>query len=129
VARLSLSSSLLTPSQEEGQVFKDDFSSAGAAASAGADIDATSKLTATSLQSFVMQAIEDTANNRSSMWQDIMASRPTEIDYLNGHIVQQGFQFGVPCPVNRGLWKEVRALTTNFEAAASAEKMQTITGK
>lgn len=37
---------------------------------------------------------------RSSMWQDLAAGRPTEVDYLNGEIVRLAGQHGVPAPLN-----------------------------
>ena len=40
---------------------------------------------------------------RTSMWWDLQANKPTEIDYLNGAVVQQGQSAGVPCPVNQAL--------------------------
>lgn len=41
-----------------------------------------------------------TAGNRSSMLQDVMRKRVTEIDVLNGAIVDEGRKLGVPTPVN-----------------------------
>ena len=37
---------------------------------------------------------------RSSMGQDVTKGRPTEIDYMNGHVVAQGRERGVPTPVS-----------------------------
>jgi len=48
--------------------------------------------------------------NISSMLQDIMRKRRTEIDYINGAIVSEGERIGVPTPVNRTLWNMVRFL-------------------
>ncbi|MBN2549219.1 MAG: 2-dehydropantoate 2-reductase [Anaerolineales bacterium] len=52
-----------------------------------------------------------TAENRSSMLRDVLRHAPTEIDAINGAIVQAGEQTGVPTPINRTLWQLVRALT------------------
>lgn len=41
-----------------------------------------------------------TANNKSSMLQDIEMGKKTEIDAINGAIVEIGKKFGVPTPVN-----------------------------
>lgn len=41
-----------------------------------------------------------TAANRSSMLQDILAKRRTEISVINGAIVQEGKKLGIPTPVN-----------------------------
>ena len=39
-------------------------------------------------------------NWRASMAQDVAKGRPTEIDYMNGHVVAQGRQRGVATPVS-----------------------------
>jgi len=39
-------------------------------------------------------------NWRASMAQDVAKGRPTEIDYMNGHVVAQGKIAGVPTPVS-----------------------------
>jgi 2-dehydropantoate 2-reductase len=39
-------------------------------------------------------------NWRASMAQDVAKGRPTEIDYMNGHVVGQGKTAGVPTPVS-----------------------------
>ena len=40
---------------------------------------------------------------RSSMLDDLMQKRVTEIDFLNGEIVRLGDKYGVPTPVNRAI--------------------------
>ena len=40
-------------------------------------------------------------NWRASMGQDVTKGRPTEIDYMNGYVVAQGRERGVPTPVSR----------------------------
>lgn len=44
-----------------------------------------------------------TARNHSSMLQDILVGKKTEIDMINGAIVREGEALGVPTPVNRVL--------------------------
>lgn len=44
-----------------------------------------------------------TADNRSSMLQDILAKRQTEISVINGAVAAEGERLGVPVPVNRVL--------------------------
>jgi 2-dehydropantoate 2-reductase len=39
-------------------------------------------------------------NWRASMAQDVAKARPTEIDHMNGHVVAQGRERGVPTPVS-----------------------------
>lgn len=46
---------------------------------------------------------------RSSMWQDLAADRPTEVDYLNGEIVALAGRAGVDAPLNRRLCELVHA--------------------
>ncbi len=48
-------------------------------------------------------------DGRASMWSDLHYRRPTEIDYLNGHIVALGEKAGVPTPLNARLCELVRA--------------------
>ena len=55
---------------------------------------------------------QDTANNQSSMLQDIDRGAPTEIDAINGQIVKVGKEAGVPTPLNHTLWKLVKSKAT-----------------
>jgi 2-dehydropantoate 2-reductase len=49
-------------------------------------------------------------NQYSSTAQDLARGKPTEIDYLNGLIVQRGAALGIATPVNRALWALVKLL-------------------
>jgi len=49
---------------------------------------------------------------KSSMLQSLERSRPTEIDFLNGYVVEQAALVGVPVPVNEALVAIVRELET-----------------
>jgi|TARA_R100000687_G_scaffold36536_1_gene29815 2-dehydropantoate 2-reductase len=40
---------------------------------------------------------------RSSMWEDLQAGRPTEIDWINGEVVKLAEKLGTDAPVNRKL--------------------------
>ena len=54
----------------------------------------------------LMRAINETfrpSRNLSSMHQDLLRGRRTEIDFLNGAIVEVGRRYGIDCPVNRSL--------------------------
>jgi 2-dehydropantoate 2-reductase len=51
-----------------------------------------------------------TANNRSSMLQDVQRGALTEIDAICGAIAHEGEMLGVQTPINRTLWHLVRAL-------------------
>ena len=55
------------------------------------------------------QVCADTAANRSSMLQDILAGRPTEIEALNAQVATRGRALGLPTPVNDLLTLLVRA--------------------
>jgi 2-dehydropantoate 2-reductase len=54
--------------------------------------------------------VRSTAGNRSSMLQDLERGRRTEIDEINGALVEAGEAKGVAMPVNRALWALVRSL-------------------
>jgi len=58
----------------------------------------------------VRQVCQATAANRSSMLQDVLNHRPTEIEALNGQIVAHGKRLGLPTPVNALLTDLIKAL-------------------
>jgi 2-dehydropantoate 2-reductase len=49
-------------------------------------------------------------NWRASMAQDVAKGRPTEIDLMNGHVVAQARQVGVPTPVSAAVVDAVREI-------------------
>ncbi|MBC8507548.1 MAG: 2-dehydropantoate 2-reductase [Anaerolineales bacterium] len=53
-----------------------------------------------------------TAENCSSMLQDINRGAPTEIDAICGAVVKSGEQLNVDTPINRSLWMLVKSMTT-----------------
>jgi 2-dehydropantoate 2-reductase len=55
------------------------------------------------------------------MLQDVLKGRPTEIDAINGKIVERGRAVDVPTPINATLTALVRALERNL-TAQSAER-------
>jgi 2-dehydropantoate 2-reductase len=55
------------------------------------------------------QVCTNTATNRSSMLQDILAGRPTEIEALNAQVASRGRALGRPTPVNDLLTLLLRA--------------------
>lgn len=61
-------------------------------------------------QTRLRQVCTATAPNRSSMLQDVLAGRPTEIEALNAQVVNRGKTLGVPTPVNSLLTQLVRSL-------------------
>jgi 2-dehydropantoate 2-reductase len=49
-------------------------------------------------------------NWKASMAQDDAKGRPTEIDYMNGHVVDKGREVGVPTPVSAAVVETVREI-------------------
>jgi 2'-5' RNA ligase len=58
-----------------------------------------------------------TAANISSMLQDVLNSKRTEIDYINGAITRQGKSLGIPTPVNEVLMNLVKTIESSYEEA------------
>ena len=60
-----------------------------------------------------LQLVNDTfrpSRNLSSMHQDLLNGKRTEIDYLNGAVVELGRKYGIGCPANESLTRMVKAL-------------------
>ncbi len=57
---------------------------------------------------------EATAGNVSSMLQDVLRKRRTEIDYINGVIVRQGQELGIATPVNSALVDLVKTIEASY---------------
>ncbi|MBB6628200.1 ketopantoate reductase family protein [Nocardioides sp. KIGAM211] len=62
----------------------------------------------------VAEAIEVAHDHRPSMLQDVLARRPTEIDWLNGGIAAQGRLAGVPTPRHDAMVALVRGLERSW---------------
>ena len=56
----------------------------------------------------VRRIAETMPTQYSSTAQDLMRGKPSEIDHLNGYVVQKGQALGVPTPANRALWVMVK---------------------
>lgn len=65
------------------------------------------------LINLVMNVVEKTANNYSSMHQDIYHNRKTEIEFINGYVVNKANELGIPVPTNQSLLNQVLALEKN----------------
>ncbi|KAJ3548597.1 hypothetical protein NMY22_g1198 [Coprinellus aureogranulatus] len=61
-------------------------------------------LTAKNLEREVARVAELTANNKSSMLNDIEKGRSIELDYINGYIMRLGALFNVPVPTTTTLY-------------------------
>ena len=58
----------------------------------------------------VRRIYETIPQQYASTAQDIMRGKPTEIDYLNGYIVQRGKALGIRTPANQALWALVKLI-------------------
>ncbi|MHB8470695.1 MAG: ketopantoate reductase family protein [Gaiellaceae bacterium] len=54
-------------------------------------------------------------DHKASMLQDVEARRQTEIDYLNGGIVEFGREHGVPTPLNEAIWALVKGVEESWQ--------------
>lgn len=60
---------------------------------------------------------EATSPNVSSMLQDVLRKKRTEIDFINGVIVRQGRELGIPVPVNLILVNLVKTIEASYNLA------------
>ncbi|MET9315610.1 2-dehydropantoate 2-reductase [Kribbella sp. NPDC003505] len=58
---------------------------------------------------------------RTSMWEDLEAGRPTEIDYLNGEVVRLARSLGRTAPVNERLVELIHAAETDRRSWSGPE--------
>ena len=61
------------------------------------------------------EVCKKTAQNISSMLQDVLAQRPTEINFLNGAIVKESKKLGIDTPVNQALTFLIRAIQKTYK--------------
>ncbi len=59
---------------------------------------------------------ETTAANVSSMLQDVLKQKHTEIDFINGVIVRQAQELNIPCPVNALLVELVKTIEASYSS-------------
>jgi len=62
----------------------------------------------------VRRVAEMTAENKSSMLQDLERGKRTEVEFINGAIVKKGEEFGIDCPTNKTLLNLVRGVESGF---------------
>ena len=60
---------------------------------------------------WLCQILNSYGDVKPSMLQDFERGRITEIDFINGYVVNLGRQFGVPTPANAAVVETVRAIT------------------
>ena len=63
--------------------------------------------TAANIHNRTKAVITSTANNRSSMLQDILAGRRTEIDYISGYLLKVAKRMEVATPYNTALFEDI----------------------
>jgi 2-dehydropantoate 2-reductase len=61
-------------------------------------------------KALVKKAANAPGKHKASMLQDVLAKRPTEVDFMNGAIVHWGEKTGVPTPLNRAVWQLIKGL-------------------
>lgn len=69
------------------------------------------KLDLKALMKAVHEVARATAKNSSSMRCDVLASRMSEIDYINGYIHRLGIKHNIATPENTKMWQTVKYLT------------------
>jgi 2-dehydropantoate 2-reductase len=75
----------------------------------------------------VRRVAEATRENRSSMGQDFDHRRQTEIDAINGAIVREAQELGIPVPFNQAVTDLVKAIEKTFGqgfVVSSAERLK-----
>lgn len=68
-------------------------------------------MNAATMQDVVEGVIASTANNRSSMLQDLDNGRPTEIGALNGYIVAKAREQGISVPTHEAISNHIKLIT------------------
>lgn len=68
-----------------------------------ADTTTTSRFSPQALEKTISDVAAKTAQNSSSMRQDMRAGRRTEIDYINGYVIARGSEMDLGCSTNRKL--------------------------
>lgn len=85
------------------------------------------------LRCYVEQVIESTAENISSMLQDVRALRHTEIDYITGYLLKRARAHGIAVPENARLYDWLNVRRVNMSASAliclahGSEEMEAVT--
>lgn len=64
---------------------------------------------------YVNQVIENTAENISSMLQDVRAQRRTEADYITGYLLRRARAHGIAVPENTRLYEQIKRKESEYE--------------
>ena len=66
------------------------------------------------LRQTVAKVIKATANNYSSMEQDIVHQRPSEIDFITGHLIQTACSHAIKVPMNQQLYNAIKKIEQSW---------------
>lgn len=69
----------------------------------------------------IEQICKLTSGNHSSMLQDRMERRVTEIDWINGHLVKLAHENQIPCPQNESVVRQMKAIEKQYAVVESRE--------
>ncbi|MGZ8406015.1 MAG: 2-dehydropantoate 2-reductase, partial [Nitrospira sp.] len=72
----------------------------------------------------VVKASQEIRDIHTSMYDDWKAGRRTEIDYLNGFIVEQGRKLGIPTPVNETLTAMIKTITEKEQTGSGRVRIE-----
>ncbi len=61
-------------------------------------------------RALVQKGANAPGKHRASMLQDVLATRQTEVDFMNGAIVKWGEKNGIPTPLNKAVWELMKGL-------------------
>ncbi|MDV5355494.1 2-dehydropantoate 2-reductase [Enterobacter asburiae] len=76
-------------------------------------------IAADDLIAYVHQVIESTAENISSMLQDVRAMRHTECDYITGYLLRRARAHGIAVPENARLFDLIKRKENEYERISS----------
>lgn len=97
---------------ENGALLEDDANAVGTAASRETARVAQAEgidLTEQAARRATERVAETTAENTSSMQQDVLSERSTEVDAINGYVASRGREHGIDVPVNETMARLIRA--------------------
>ncbi|HYL83909.1 MAG TPA: 2-dehydropantoate 2-reductase, partial [Candidatus Angelobacter sp.] len=69
-------------------------------------------------RALVEKGADAPGKHNASMLQDVLAKRQTEVDFMNGAIVEWGEKTGVPTPLNRAMWQLIKGLEHSWSDPA-----------
>ena len=66
-------------------------------------------------RALVEKGADAPGKHRASMLQDVLAKRQTEVDFMNGAIVEWGKKMGVGTPLNQAMWELIKGLEHSWK--------------